>query len=125
MGQFSYFCLLIFLPFLSSPDLSSSEDAILKVPIYLENNAQAAKQVTLIWYSPFRFGNSTEQVRLEAGAQIQRKYAVGTKLYVASEEQVGLVMGGGRIDEEVPFLKIRSKYRNKSYPLFPEPKANR
>ena len=77
-----------------------------------------AQAITLIWYSPLRFGNSTEQLMAAPGAQITRRYAVGTKLYLASEAETGIVMSGGRIDDQEPFLKVSLKSRKAVYPLF-------
>lgn len=90
----------------------------LSVPVTLENNSTEAQAITLIWYSPLRFGNSTEQLTVAPGAQIIRRYAVGTKLYLASEAETGIVMGGGRIDDQEPFLKVSLKSRKAVYPLF-------
>jgi hypothetical protein len=94
----------------SSPSLS--------VPVTLENNSAEAQAIMLIWYSPLCFGNSTEQLTVAPGAQITRRYAVGTKLYLASEAETSIVMGGGRIDDLEPFLKVSLKSRKAVYPLF-------
>ena len=90
----------------------------LSVPVTLENNSAEAQAIMLIWYSPLCFGNSTEQLTVAPGAQIPRRYAVGTKLYLASEAETSIVMGGGRIDDLEPFLKVSPKSRKTVYPLF-------
>jgi len=110
-----YTCLTAIVFSLNVPPSSSPS---LSVPITLENNSAETQAITLIWYSPFRFGNSTEQLTAAPGAQITRRYAVGTKLYLASEAETGIVMGGGRIDDQEPFLKVSLKSRKAVYPLF-------
>lgn len=89
-----HYTALILLVLACSPVFGTPVPAELKVPVILENNTAQNQAVILIWNSPLQFGNNTEQLTLVPGERITRRYPVGTKLYRASEQEAGIVMGG-------------------------------
>ena len=96
----------------------SATEEIFKVPVVLQNNSEQDQEFALIWYAPLRLGNSTEELELPAGESIKRSYPVGTKLYVAGPVETGIVMGGGSLKEQPPFLKVKLGDKNKTFPIF-------
>ena len=103
---------------LLTASVSGLDHPVIGIPVILENNTTQEQAVTLIWYSPLRRGNSTEQLTMAPGERITRRYPAGTKLYRASEEETDLVMNGGRLDSQAPFLQVSLKSNREIYPLF-------
>lgn len=96
----------------------------LKTGVYLKNNAFKPKKITLITYGTFQAGHGTEVVTLLPGQKIYRKYLVGTKIYVADEDQMDIINKGGRIDDQEPFMVIRVRDRDEIYKLTRKPIKN-
>ena len=85
------------------------------INFYLKNVQLLPKKVTLISYSPGTTGNSTYGYILFPGIKKSVTYTVGTKLYLASSKQVGVVMSGNRIDNDKPFLVVSISDANKTF----------
>ncbi len=77
-----------------------------QIRFYLKNVQLLPKKVTLISYSPNITGNGTNGYILFPGIKRSVSYPIGTKLYLASSTQVGVVMSGNRIDKDPPFLVV-------------------
>lgn len=84
-----------------------------QVRFYLKNVRLLPKKVTLISYSPNVTGNGTHGYILIPGIKKMITYPIGTKLYLASSKQVGVVMSGNRIDKDPPFLIVSAGDANK------------
>ena len=86
-----------------------------QISFYLKNVQLVPKKVTLISYSPNVTGNGTNGYILFPGIKKSVTYIVGTKLYLASSKQVGVVMSGNRIDNDKPFLVVSISDANKTF----------
>ncbi len=64
----------------------------------LKNNSWLPHKYTLIGYEPNASWNSTQTFFLLPGTSKQLRFPVGTRLYLASQQQVNTVMGGGRLN---------------------------
>lgn len=85
------------------------------VTFYLKNVQLLPKKVTIISYSPSTTGNGTNGYILFPGIKKSVSYTVGTKLYLATSQQVGVVMSGNRIDKDKPFLVVSISDANKTF----------
>jgi hypothetical protein len=88
----------------------SSEDLI---TLKFKNSSWLPKKCTIISYTPGENGNGTQSDWLLPGGTKEWKFKEGTKLYLANQEQVDVVMGGERIDNKKPFLIVRKENRGK------------
>lgn len=79
------------------------------VVIRLRNTSWLPKKVTLISYEPGETGNSTRIFVMNPKGTTSVRFLVGTKLYMASNEQVDVVMSGKRIDNDKPFLTVKAE----------------
>jgi len=87
------------------------------VPFYVRNNSLLPRTITFIIYQPQLEGNNT---RVKWFLPFQRmKFALPTqsKLYVATDAQVSLVMQGRRIDNDQPFVTVKESIKNTTLPL--------
>lgn len=99
--------------FLLTQMIIAQTEAPKMINFYLKNTQLLPKKVTLIGYSPGVSGNSTYGYILFPGIKRAVSYTVGTKLYLASSRQVGVVMSGNRIDKDPPFLVVGASNANK------------
>ncbi|MFD2571057.1 GIN domain-containing protein [Spirosoma soli] len=75
------------------------------VSIRFKNNSALPRTFTLISYAPGEEGNETNGFTLAPYANRQKQYPVGTTVYVATKDQVGVVMSGKRLSGK-PFLTV-------------------
>ncbi len=92
------------------PSAATSQVAVARsaqklVNIRFQNDSPLPRQITLISYTPGEDGNETNGFTLAPYANRQKQYLVGTAVYVATNEQVDLVMRGGRLQSK-PFLTV-------------------
>jgi Putative auto-transporter adhesin, head GIN domain len=81
----------------------------------LRNNSLLPAKLSVISYRPDEKGNGTTAfVMLPYGTRGYR-FPVGTKIYLASQEQVNTVMGGARISDQPPFLLVKKEDNNKTF----------
>jgi hypothetical protein len=106
--------LIIICAFFVANSLSAQTGESKLIKFYLKNAAILPKKVTLISYSPGVTGNATYGYFLFPGIKKAVSYAVGTKLYLATSKQVGVVMSGNRIDKDQPFLVVSASDANKT-----------
>ena len=88
------------------------------VRLRLRNNSWRPRKVALISYAPGQPGNSTNIVWLVPKGVTTQFMAVGTRLYLATPEQVDVVMSGKRIDNDKPFLVVRKTDSSKTINMF-------
>lgn len=89
-----------------SPIIKSDEG----VTITLRNASLRSRKVSLISYAPGETGNGTVIFRLAPLVGVKSfTFPVGTRLYLANSEQVGVVMSGKRIDTGPPFLTVKKE----------------
>jgi hypothetical protein len=93
---------------------STSKDVI---TIILKNTSLLPKKCTLISYEPGDVGNGTRVIWFLPIGTKSLKFKVGTKLYDAKNAQVGTVMSGKRIDNDVPFLVVKQEDDNQTFKL--------
>jgi hypothetical protein len=83
----------------------------------LKNNRMLPSKVKLISYEPAETGNDTHVFWLLPGGTKKFKFAAGTKLYLANSKQVGTVMSGARISDELPFLTVSQEDAGKVFDI--------
>ena len=105
------FTLLIFVYSISAAQ-STQE---MPVKFKLKNSSLLPKKVRIVSYQPGDSGNGTEQVTMLPKASKQLTYRTGTRIYLATSEQVGRVMSGKRIDEDKPFLVVKKEDAGKTF----------
>lgn len=85
------------------------------VTVRLRNPSLLPRKVALISYEPGEIGNSTSIFTMGPKGTTSFRFPVGTKLYTANDEQVGVVMSGKRIDSEKPFLTVKAEDAGKAF----------
>ncbi len=88
---------------------AKAEVSARKVTVKLRNPSLLPRKITLISYEPGEIGNSTNGFMLRPKGTTLFRFPVGTKLYLADSEQVGVVMSGKRIDAGKPFLTVKAE----------------
>jgi Putative auto-transporter adhesin, head GIN domain len=80
----------------------------------LRNNSVLPTKLSVISYRPDEKGNGTTAfVMLPYGTRTYR-FPVGTKIYLATQEQVNTVMSGAKISDQPPFLQVKKEDNNKT-----------
>ncbi len=79
------------------------------VTVRFRNNSLLPRKLMLISYRPDEPGNGTQGFMLLPGGLSRRSFPVGTKLYLATDDQVDVVMSGKRIDTEKPFMVVKKE----------------
>ncbi len=116
-----FFPVIVFslvLVFCSSIPAIAQTEAI-TYTIKLKNNTLLPKKLTVITYTPGETGNSTMGTLIAPGFSKSYKFKEGTKVYLASGEQVDIVMSGKRIDNDKPFLVVKKEDDGKSFNIEP------
>nr|WP_051319637.1 DUF2807 domain-containing protein [Planktothrix agardhii] len=81
----------------------------------LRNNSILPSKVTVISYRPDETGNGTTAfVMMPYGTRTYR-FPVGTKIYLASQQQVNTVMSGAKISDQPPFLTVKKEDKNQTF----------
>lgn len=88
-----------------------------KVKFNLKNSSWLPKKYTVISYQPGETGNGTNVFYLFPGFSKSFTFKAGTKVYLADQKQVGVVMSGSRIDDGQPFRVITKEDNKKTIAL--------
>lgn len=81
----------------------------------LRNNSVLPTKLSVISYRPDEKGNGTTAfVMLPLGTKTYR-FPIGTKIYLATQEQVNTVMSGAKISDQPPFLLVKKEDNNKTF----------
>jgi hypothetical protein len=81
----------------------------------LRNNSILPARLSVVSYRPDEKGNGTSVfVMIPYGTRVYR-LPVGTKIYLASQEQVNTVMSGAGISDQPPFLLVKKEDNNKTF----------
>jgi Putative auto-transporter adhesin, head GIN domain len=104
---------------LFSQPVTNTTTQTVKTPEYirfkLRNNSLMPAKLSVISYRPDEKGNGTTAfVLMPYGAKTYR-FPVGTKIYLASQEQVNTVMSGTKISDQPPFLTVKKEDNNKTF----------
>jgi hypothetical protein len=86
------------------------------ITFFLKNNSLLPKKITLVSYRPDRSGNGTNGFILLPFTSRQCTYPAGTKLYLASRQQVDTVMSGNRLQDK-PFLIVKEGDEGKTFTI--------
>jgi len=87
------------------------------VKFNLKNSSWLPKKYTIISYQPGQTGNGTNGFYLFPGFSKSFTFKAGTKIYLADQKQVGVVMSGARIDDGPPFRIITKEDNRKTIAL--------
>jgi hypothetical protein len=93
----------------------AAADPMVKIKVW--NNSLLPHKYTLIGYTPGETGNWTRVFVLLPGACHGFRLPVGAKIYRANNQQIGTVMGGGSIRNEVPFITVEAQHAGKFFRL--------
>lgn len=83
-----------------------------QVRFYLKNNSLFPKKRTFIIYQPQQEGNNTLVKWFLPFQKINFYLPVKSKIYMATDSQVDIVMQGKRIDSDKPFITVDEKINN-------------
>lgn len=97
--------------------VASAQQTDRLVTIRIKNSSLLPRKITVISYQPGDTGNGTTGVLLLPVGTRKFKFKDGTKIYIATDEQVGTVMSGKRIDQDKPFLVVTKEKEGKSFEL--------
>lgn len=96
----------------------TKEGAREKLKVRFQNNSAVPRKVAFIFYEPSENGrNSTSIKVLLPMANASFTVEVGTRFYNADSEQVGTVMGGGKLSDK-PFYTVQSGDNAKTVKLY-------
>lgn len=91
------------------------EAAVEYVSFKLKNNSLLPSKVTVISYRPDEKGNGTTAFVLIPYGTRTYRFPVGTKIYLASQQQVNTVMSGAGISDQPPFLIVKKSDHKKTF----------
>ncbi|NIJ52709.1 GIN domain-containing protein [Dyadobacter arcticus] len=77
------------------------------VTLQFVNNSASSRQITLISYAPQETGNETNGFTLAPYQKKEKQYQPGTKVYIATQAQIDMVMGD-KILQDKPFLTVQA-----------------
>lgn len=87
----------------SQVGLTKSDQQLISLRFH--NNSPLPRKVALVSYAPGDEGNETNGFTLAPYASREKQYAVGTAVYVATKQQIDVVMSGRRLRGK-PFLTV-------------------
>ena len=93
---------------------NSNKEAVLKpkasknVRFSIKNNSLLPRSFTLISYRPDEQGNGTTGFMLAPSGSKSYAFPVGTRLFLADQKQVDIVMSGASIRNGEPFLVVKA-----------------
>ena len=102
---------------LAGQDRSTVDTSIETVQFSLKNNSLFPKKVILIIYRPDQLGNQTWMPFFLPFAKRKFELPVGSKVFVASEQQVDIVMSGASIQNDTPLVLVSARTANKTVKL--------
>jgi hypothetical protein len=97
--------------------VSSQENNNRRIAIKFRNASVLPKKIAFISYEPNATGNGTTIAVLMPFCSKKMRFKPGTKIYIATPDQVNTVMGGKRIDNDTPFLIVKKENRGKTFLL--------
>jgi Putative auto-transporter adhesin, head GIN domain len=83
----------------------------------LKNNSLAPAKIALISYRPDEKGNGTNIFTLISLGTKRFSFPEGTKIYLATSDQVNLVMSGAKITDQPAFLTVKKDDSNKVFDI--------
>jgi hypothetical protein len=87
------------------------------ITFYLQNKSVLPRNITLISYAPNETGNSTQGFTLAPFDNVKVTFEVGTRLFLADNKQVDIVMSGKSINNNIPFMTVQAADAGKKTPL--------
>ena len=96
-------------------DQSTDKPIAALIRFRIKNNSMLPEKVSLIYYRPDERGNATMIFTLSPLGRKSLQFPEGTKLYLASNEQVNTVMNGAKISDQPPFLIVKKEDDGKSF----------
>ena len=85
------------------------------VSFRLRNNGLLPRKVAVISYEPGQDGNSSSFFILGPYSSSKQRFPIGTKIYLADNAQVDIVMSGKRLDSSKPFLTVTKEDAGKTF----------
>lgn len=91
-----------------------------KIKIYFRNNLAWVRSVTLVYYPPGVAQGQVDTKFLFPFQRFSRSLEEGTKVYIATAEQIERLGQGVEIDNLPPAMTIRASDEGELYYLFPK-----
>ncbi|CAN5424692.1 hypothetical protein BH09BAC3_BH09BAC3_06390 [soil metagenome] len=88
-------------------------DSLVKIKI--KNSSILPRKCVIVSYAPNETGNGTQGYWFLPGGEKQITFKEGTKLFLANQQQVDIVMAGKRIENQKPFLVVKKEDNNKTF----------
>lgn len=95
--------------------VTKKNTAIEFVRFKIRNNSVLPASLTVITYRPDEKGNGTTGFVIAPYGTKTYSFPVGTKIYLATQEQVNTVMSGKGISDQPPFLLLKKEDKNKTF----------
>ncbi len=99
-----------------SSQIESKRQTQREIEFQFQNNSLLPRKVTLVSYEPSETGNGTESFMMAPFATRQKKYPIGTAIYIASGDQTNQVMRGGKLTGR-PFLTVSARDEGRTVKL--------
>jgi hypothetical protein len=99
----------------AAPATEVIKPAVEYVSFKLRNNSLLPAKVSVISYRPDEKGNGTTAFVMMPYGTKSYRFPVGTKIYLASQEQVNTAMSGAKISDQPPFLIVKKEDKNKTF----------
>ena len=100
----------------SKSDGKSQNDAsVSMVSFRLKNQHALPVKFTLVSYNPYSEGNGTVSFTLIGLGSKKFRFPAGTRIYIATREQVNTVMSGATIINQEPFLVVKNEDAGKTF----------
>ena len=90
---------------------------IQQVQIFLVNKTILPKKRTFIIYRPNIPGNSTQVKWFLPFERWKICLPEGSKVYIASKQEIETVMQGSRIDDQPPFLEVKKENQKEKFKI--------
>lgn len=100
---------LFYHPEKAAEPVNSNKEKPETISFRLKNNSLLPAKVSLVSYRPDEEGNGTNIFVMIPFGSKSFQFPEGTKLYLASSEQVNTVMSGAKISDQTPFLTVKKK----------------
>lgn len=112
----------IYLTVLASSLLQAQTNKAVKtaqslISFKLKNNSLLPAKVTMITYRPDETGNGTRGFMMVPYCSKSFSFPIGTKIYLANNNQVNTVMSGESITSQQPFLEVKATDADKVFPI--------
>jgi hypothetical protein len=103
----------------TAPATNTAHPGLEMVKFRLRNNSMMPTKLSVISYRPDENGNGTNAFYLVPYGSRSFTFPVGTKIFLATQNQVNTVMSGASIANQSPFLVVKKDNNHKTININP------